>query len=154
MAYSEAFGDIFMKVLDSLANQEESSSAGISINKSIPIINAVCGGFGAVDVSERDNTIQLFFDLPGVQKSDIKLEINKGYKNNVLRMTVSRMSAVKSDSEHYKTKERYTGTKTREVPLPLDIDSGSITASYVNGVLNVSIKKVKQEMPSKTIPIN
>lgn len=149
MAYTDAFGDIFMKVLDSLANQEDGVGAGIPFSKAVPIINSIGGGFGAVDVMEGENSIDLYFDLPGVLKSDIKLDITRGIKDNVLKMSVTRQGPICN-----KNSERYRGTKTREIALPNDINSSSITASYNNGVLTVNIKKNKSEMPSKSIPIN
>jgi len=89
------------------------------------------------DVKENDSHIIVHADLPGVNKDDIHVNVEKG----VLTVRGSRSSETKTDKEHYHTCERVYGSFSRSIRLPSGIDASAIDASYDNGVLELSIPK-------------
>jgi len=78
-----------------------------------------------VDVIEDKDTITVVAEVPGVNKEDIDVKI----KGRTLII-----SAASGDRKYYK-----------EVELPTDVKPETAKASYRNGVLEVKIKKVKEE---------
>lgn len=149
--FSETFTDILGRALDSLAANQGgggAASAFIPITPSTPSI-----GFGAVDVLEGESNIKLFFDVPGTNKTDIKLDLTRGVgKEYILKLTATRKPLLQSRTGL--KNERFQGTKNREIVLPADIDPGSIVARQEDGVLMVTVSKIKQETCVKNIPIS
>jgi HSP20 family protein len=87
-----------------------------------------------VDVIEREGDITVIVELPGVNKSQIKL------KTTDRMLTIS---APGEESDFYK-----------EVKLPAAVDSKSAKASYKNGVLEVCLEKKEKSKPkAESIPI-
>lgn len=149
-AFPEAFGDIFVKVLDNLANEPEAFHS--DLGKFVPLVKDLTnsGAFGAVDVIEYDTMISVVVDVPGTAKKDVQLELVKKSNQYVMKLTAVRKSNTSGGKGRF---ERFQGTKTREIVLPSDIDPNTIEAHHADGVLKVVIKRAKHDAPSKTIPI-
>lgn len=86
-----------------------------------------------VDVISEDDQIKVIAEVPGVDKTDIKL--------NVVGKTLS----IRAESESRKY--------SKEVELPEEVDPKSAKASYKNGILEVTLSKVKKEKKGEEIPI-
>ena len=86
-----------------------------------------------VDVVTGDELVQVTAEVPGVDKQDINLSVAE----NSLTISV--------DTEKYKYH--------KEVPLPEQIDPESATATYKNGVLEVSMRKLAKKPTGKRISI-
>jgi len=87
------------------------------------------------DVIEAEKEVTITAELPGVEKKDVDLEIT----GNKLE--------IKVDTEN----RRYHKT----IDLPDDIDPDSVGATYKNGVLEVTVKKLEPTKPEgKKIDIN
>ncbi len=85
-----------------------------------------------VDVIEKGDEIRVVAEVPGVDKNNIKVNLNG--KTLVL-------SAQEGDKKYYK-----------EVELPAEVDENSAKATYKNGVLEIVFKKTKTA-PGKEIKI-
>jgi len=75
-----------------------------------------------IDVIEREDEIRVVAELPGVDKSNIKLRVVNGNKLII--------QAQSEERKYYK-----------EVELPAEVDEKSAKATYKNGVLDVVLKK-------------
>lgn len=75
------------------------------------------------DVMTADNEVRVFIELPGVEKKDIKLQ---GTENS---LTVS----VETPQRRYH----------RKLQMPVRVNPKTAKSSYKNGVLEVTIKKMK-----------
>jgi len=84
-----------------------------------------------VDVVTGDELVQVTAEVPGVEKKDIDLNTTE----NSLTISVDT-----EDRKYYK-----------EVPLPEKVDPESAEATYKNGVLEVSMKKLEKKPKGKTI---
>jgi HSP20 family protein len=86
-----------------------------------------------VDVLPENGTLRVIAEVPGIEKKDIKLNCTE----SALTISVNT-----ENRKYYKT-----------INLPDVIDPKVSKASYVNGVLEVILTKVKKEQP-KGQPIN
>ncbi|ADI31476.1 archaeal heat shock protein Hsp20 [Staphylothermus hellenicus] len=84
-----------------------------------------------VDVFEQDDSITVIAELPGVEKDKIKLEVSDDRRKLII-------SASDTNRKYYK-----------EVELPAEVDPGSAKATYKNGVLEVTLKKIKRSEKKK-----
>ena len=81
-------------------------------------------GFGTethVDIHEEDDVVRVIADLPGVEKDDIDLQCD------------GEMLTISAASDHREYDER--------VRLPSQVDEHSATATYNNGILEVTFEK-------------
>jgi HSP20 family protein len=102
----------------------------------------------ACDVTETDNSFEINFDIPGVNKDDVKVEL----KDNVLSISGERKSESEKNTKNRHLKERSYGAFQRSFALPSGIDASQVRAEYNNGVLQVSIPKA-EESQAKRIDI-
>ncbi|MCE1248142.1 MAG: Hsp20/alpha crystallin family protein [Firmicutes bacterium] len=101
--------------------------------------------FPPVDAWESENDFHLVFDIPGVEKESIDIQVDgdqliiKGEKKT-------------DDSFKYMRKERVFGPFYRAFTLETPIEREKIKAIYKNGVLEVVLPK-KEEIKPKQIQI-
>ena len=99
----------------------------------------------AVDVKETDKSFVLSADIPGLTKKDVKVCVANG------KLTVSGERAFQTDqeSDNYHYRERRFGTFDRSFNLPENVDEEKISASFKNGILNVTIPKHENILPKE-----
>ena len=100
-----------------------------------------------VDISETDESFNFQFAVPGMNKSDLSIEINKGH------LIVSGERKFDNEDENFHSIENGFGKFSRSFQLPDNIDESKINASHKNGILNISIKKDAKTLIKKTIQI-
>jgi HSP20 family protein len=100
-----------------------------------------------VDISETDESFNFQFAVPGMNKSDLSIEINKGH------LIVSGERKFDNKDENFHSIENGFGKFSRSFQLPDNIDESKINASHKNGILNISIKKDAKTLIKKTIQI-
>jgi len=106
----------------------------------------------AVNTREDENAYVVEIDIPGVKKEDIKVNIDpeKG------TLTVSGERKFKEEvkkEDYYKIESSY-GKFMRTFSLPENVDSDNIDAKTEDGVLVITLPKVKKEEKEvKEIPI-
>lgn len=86
-----------------------------------------------VDVLSVDNEVKVVAELPGVEKSDIKLTTTE------TTLTIS--VAVKDRKFH------------KELELPAEVDPKTARSTYKNGVLEVTLTKIKKKPKGEPIKI-
>lgn len=96
----------------------------------------------ATDVLDKGDAYELRFELPGVDKTDVSLEVKDG------RITVkgTRNATVEERGANGQTirRESSFGSFHRTVPLPGPVDEAGIAARQENGVLVVTLPKPKE----------
>lgn len=91
-----------------------------------------------VDIREMESYIAVYFDLPGVKKTDISLQVSE---ENILNLRVEKCPyAVSSDT--FLRRERFSGVITRNIKLPKNINTVPVSAKYEEGVLCVKFNKI------------
>ncbi len=99
----------------------------------------------AMDLVEEGEHYVLRADLPGVEESDVNIEL----EDNVLTISGERRSKSEESREGYYRIERASGAFSRSLTLPEGIDPASIRASFEKGVLEVTIPKPEERKPRK-----
>lgn len=91
-----------------------------------------------LDVTEDEKAYTVKAEIPGVNKEDIKVSIEGSQ--------VSISAEVKKETEEKEgnkliRSERYYGSVSRSFSLAQDVDDGSASAKYENGVLVLNLPK-------------
>lgn len=93
-----------------------------------------------LNVYETDKEFEVSAALPGMNKDDLEISFNAG----VLTISGERKMDHEEKGRRYHRIESRFGRFHRSLPLPNDmVDQDKIAAKYENGVLNVTIPKVK-----------
>ena len=86
-------------------------------------------------VDEKERTLKLVAEMPGVEKKDIKVVV----EGNVVNL----------NAEH---EEKKYHTK---IPIKHKVDADSVKATYTNGILEVQFKLKEEDKPKgKTVEVN
>jgi len=85
------------------------------------------------DINEDNNNIYITYELPGIDKKDIKLTINE---NNI------ELRVDKEPRKYYKN-----------IELNAPVDANTAIAKFTNGILDISVKKLNKNN-GKTIRID
>ena len=99
------------------------------------------------DVKENEHDFEIFVDLPGFKKEDLKLDLTDGY------ITISANKTLdEEDKKKYIRKERFYGSVSRSFYVGDSIKKEDIKAKFDNGVLTLSFPKVEPKEEKE--PIN
>lgn len=95
-----------------------------------------------LDVRENDSEFRISADVPGVNKDQIRVELDN---NNVLHISASRRDEREERTERegwtVHRVERSAGSGYRSLRLPPTVDASRISASVDSGVLHVTVPK-------------
>jgi HSP20 family molecular chaperone IbpA len=98
----------------------------------------------AADIFETDQALTLMLEMPGVGKGNVDIQI----ENDVLRVEGKiDYSAYKEVDPVYT--EYNVGHYTRAFTLPNKIDRDAISAQVENGVLTLTLPKIKDAQPRR-----
>ena len=78
-------------------------------------------------VDEKEKVVKLIAEMPGVEKSDVKIVV----ENNTVDL-----SAEHNDKKYH-----------AKVPVQHNVDENSVKASYKNGVLEIIFKLIEEKKP-------
>jgi HSP20 family protein len=94
-----------------------------------------------MDFYELDNKYVLNAEIPGVERKDVKVEL----KDSELMIRGERKIDAVCAKESYHRLEGRRGKFFRIFPLPEPVDGSRIHITLDNGVLNVTIPKIRSE---------
>ena len=95
-----------------------------------------------VDVAETDDAIKIYADLPGMERDNIQVSVEKSW----LSITGERRPQ-QAEGQTWHRNERVNGTFKRAFNLPTTVDTEKVSASYTNGVLEVALPKAEHARP-------
>jgi HSP20 family protein len=99
----------------------------------------------AVDLVEREDSLLLKADLPGLSEDDVQIEV----RDNILTISGERNAEHEDKQNGYYRVERSFGRFSRSLQLPSGVDPGGIQASFDRGVLAVTIPKPEERKPRR-----
>jgi HSP20 family protein len=99
----------------------------------------------AVDLIEREDSLLLKADLPGMSEDDVQIEV----RDNVLTISGERKAEHEDKQNGYYRVERSFGRFSRSLQLPSGVDAAGISASFDQGVLEVTIPKPEERKPRR-----
>ena len=105
------------------------------------------GTMPAVNVGRSPSSIEIYAFAPGLDASKIEVTLDRG----VLRISGERTSGIPANDPKVQvySRERGTGSFTRAITLPEDVDSSQVNANYRDGVVHVSIARRESAQPQR-----
>lgn len=104
---------------------------------------ATRGWFAPVAMWDDTERVYLEVELSGVAKEDVDLTVHNG----TLRISGERK--LPEGDRNYWVNDRVYGRFDRAISLPEDVDSDSIDAHLVDGVLHIELAKKPEAQPKK-----
>ena len=101
-----------------------------------------------LDIYEEEDKIVIEAEIPGVNKSDIKINV----ADNVLTIKAEKRKKEKVKDKNIMYEEIVYGRYERDIELPPIVDTDKIEAVYDRGVLKVEIPK-KEEVKPREVKI-
>ena len=103
-----------------------------------------------MDIADLNDKIEVKAELPGIDEKDINLSVEDG----ILTLSGERKTEVTEQDKNYYLHETSSGSFSRSVRLPKNIDESKISATFQKGILTVIIPKTEvKEDTTKKIPI-
>jgi HSP20 family protein len=102
----------------------------------------------SVDVIDREEEVVVRAEIPGVDKENLEVSLSDD------RLTIkgtTRQEKEEKEAGEYTRREMSRGSFTRVVTLPANVDGEKARASFKDGVLEMTLPKLK---PSKRTRIN
>ena len=94
--------------------------------------------FTAADIYEDSDHVFIDLEVPGVDPGDISMTI----KSNVLSVECTKAETKKEEEVFFHCAERNYGKFKRSFGLSGAVDSKSVSCSYKNGILHITIPKM------------
>lgn len=101
------------------------------------------------DIREKEGSYLVDIDLPGYDKSDIKISVDDGY------LTINAKKEEKNDEKGedgtFIRRERFSGECSRSFYVGEEIEAEDVKASFKNGILTLDIPKKEEnkKLPEK-----
>lgn len=112
-------------------------------------LNRTEDSFGAwvppVDIFEKQDQLVIRAEVPGIQMQDMDVRI----ENGVLTLHGERKQETELKGQSAHQMERVYGAFTRSFSLPTTVDAANVTATYKDGVLEVTVPKAETAKPKK-----
>jgi HSP20 family protein len=121
--------DPFLAEFDRLTQRSFGTSDGVGV---------------PMDVVRRGDDLVVRMDLPGVSADHIELTV----ENHVLTISAERRPSY-ADGDKILVQERFEGHVTRRVRVPEWVDADAVSASYVDGVLTVTLPLAEKAKPRR-----
>lgn len=93
-----------------------------------------------VDVIDRDGEILVRAELPGVEKKDLEVTLI----DNALTIKGTTKKEEKEEKGDYFRREVSTGSFSRMLRLPTEVDVDKVQSTFKDGLLELTLPKVKQ----------
>ena len=94
-----------------------------------------------IEAFERGGKFIVRADLPGLKKDDVKVEVT----DEAITLSGERRQEHEEKGEGYYRTERSYGSFYRQIPLPEGIKADDATATFQNGVLEISMQAPQRE---------
>ncbi len=98
-----------------------------------------------IDMSETEDTYEVFVQIPGMKKDDISVDL----ENGVLTVSGERNFKNEEKGKRFHRVETQFGAFSRSIELPDNIDPESINAKYTDGILEISVNKSEESLKKR-----
>jgi len=123
-----------MNLLDKIKSDKPQTTTGVQYYKP------------EVDIYEDENSLKLYFDIPGSDKDKLNIKVEK----DILTLIAETENFIPPKAKSVTAEFRY-GHYNRSFTLPDYIDENKISAKYKNGVLELSLPKVEAVKPRQVL---
>ena len=98
------------------------------------------GGVPAVDVVEKEKEYEITAELPGMDESNIEVNVSRG----TLTIKGEKKEEKEEKKKNYYLSERHYGSFQRQFRIPDVVDADKIEARFNKGVLTVILPKTPE----------
>ena len=98
-----------------------------------------------VNVRDDDDMVSLTFEVPGMDKGDIKIVV----EDNILTVSGEREFTDEKSEDNFVRAEIRSGSFSRSFTLPDTVDAEKVSADYKNGLLEVKLPKKEEKKPKQ-----
>ena len=131
-----------------LENFVRESSFASPVTDELEFGSALSGWRPACDIEQTDTHYLVSFDLPGVAKDDLKIEV----RDHQLMVSGEREGEKSRSEGETVSRERYSGSFMRSFSLPHAVKPDQVQANLTDGVLRIAIPK-GEAAQKKLVPI-
>lgn len=107
----------------------------------LPVLQNRSGSMPAVNIKEDDKKYSLELAIPGIDKNDLKLDINE----DVLTISSESKNETEENKNGYKRKEFSYLSFCRSFYIPENVNRDTIEANYKDGILTIGLPKHEEE---------
>jgi HSP20 family protein len=132
------------KTLNKLGRDLQTFLEGLAPEKDLDTLNP------DTDFVQTTDGYEVYMELPGLTKADIKVEL----VDNVLTIKGERTISESEDHVKWMRRERKYGRFSRSFPLGHGVDKSGIKATFKDGVLRVQVDVNHTETAETTIEID
>lgn len=105
--------------------------------------------YPAINVWEKNDSLIVTTELPGIDPEKIDISVT----GSTLTLSGTSVEDPIKEGENYLRQERELGSFQRNFQLPFQVDSKKIEAGYEKGILQITLPRLKEDLPKK-IKIN
>lgn len=91
----------------------------------------------SADLIEETNAFEVRMDIPGMEAKDIDVQVH----GNTVTISGQRKEEKEEKGKTYHRVERRSGSFSRTLSLPCNVNEGEVAAEYTQGVLTVKLPK-------------
>ena len=102
-----------------------------------------------IEVLQNNGQFMVRADLPGLTKDDVKVEVT----DDLLTLSGERKEEKEEEREGFYRSERSYGSFYRQIPLPEGAKTDNAAATFLNGVLEITIPAPKVEPSTRKLEI-
>jgi HSP20 family protein len=104
--------------------------------------------FPSADLTETENAYEIRMDIPGMQAKDINVQV----QGNVVTLSGERKEEKEEKGKTCHRIERHTGSFSRMMTLPSNVNEDEVAAEYTQGVLTVKLPK-REDAKAKQVSV-
>ena len=106
-----------------------------------PVMPSRSNSMPAVNIKEDEKRFMLDLAVPGMDKKDLKIDIEK----DVLTISSESKHESEDNTDGYKRREFSYSSFCRSFQIPENVNKEKIDASYKDGILSVTLPKLEEE---------
>ncbi len=99
----------------------------------------------AIDVTRDNGNLVIHAELPGIKPEEVKIEV----EDDILTVSGEHEEREDEEEKHFVRRERRYGSFSRSMALPAGVEAEKITATTLDGVLEVTIPLPQQANKEK-----
>lgn len=99
----------------------------------------------ALDVAENEDGYEIHVDVPGVEAKDFDIQVH----GNTVTVSGKREEKQEENNKRFHRIERKSGSFSRSISLPTDINEDAVVADYNDGVLSIRLPKTEKSKARK-----
>ena len=99
----------------------------------------------SADLSESANAFEIRMDIPGMDSKEIEVQVH----GNTVTISGQRKEEKEEKGKTYHRVERRSGSFSRTLALPCDVNADEVAADYTQGVLTVKLPKCDEAKTKK-----